>query len=281
MLNRVLIVWIAYAGIMGFAVGGSFVAAYQIPLSQHETSTYSKQDSSDQNAKEKSDEALARYTWWLTLFTGVMAFATVGLGIATVGLYATGEKQIGVAIKAANAAAQSAEAQIAIEGGRLICQPTRTTYWEDVGQWAERYLNSPDMTLSRINVRFVLKNYGKTPATVREVSAIVFKSTNPPPNITIAKPQLDLPNETVIASGLDTGEFIVKCREHFSTMVDAIAVMNGEQHLWLHGRAVYDDVFDREGTHVFLYRLRHCTGSGSFVRYWDETTYRQKGQIKA
>src|ERR1700733_2459461 len=104
MLNRVVIVWIVYAGVMGFAVGGSFVAAYQIPLSQHESSTNPEQNPSDQNSKEKSNEALARYTLWLTMFTGVMAFATVGLGIATVGLYATGEKQIKIALRTAQAA---------------------------------------------------------------------------------------------------------------------------------------------------------------------------------
>jgi hypothetical protein len=97
MLNRVLIIWIVYAGIMGFAVGGSFVASYQIPLSLNESSTNSEQSAPSQNAKEKSDEALARYTWWLTLFTSVLAFATIGLGIATVGLYAAGEKQFRLA----------------------------------------------------------------------------------------------------------------------------------------------------------------------------------------
>jgi hypothetical protein len=42
--------------------------------------------------KEESDEALARYTLWLMVFTGVLAFATIGLGIATLLLYATDEK---------------------------------------------------------------------------------------------------------------------------------------------------------------------------------------------
>jgi hypothetical protein len=97
MLNRLLIAWIVYAGVMGFAVGGSFVAAYLTPPPQHDANTYSKQSTSDQDTKAKSDEALARYTLWLTTFTGILAFATVGLGIATVGLYAAGEKQFRLA----------------------------------------------------------------------------------------------------------------------------------------------------------------------------------------
>src|SRR6266403_1778265 len=97
MLNRLLIIWIVYAGVMGFAVGGSFVSAYLIPPPQHESSADPKRSVADQNTKEKSDEALARYTLWLTIFTGILAFATVALGIATVGLYAAGEKQFSLA----------------------------------------------------------------------------------------------------------------------------------------------------------------------------------------
>jgi hypothetical protein len=231
---------------------------------------------------EYRDAATAVATVLIALFTYTLYGATKGLAQAAQIQSADMKKSIVAAEIAANAAAQSAEAQIAIEGGRLICQPRKTTYWEDVGQWANRYPNSPDMTLNNrtFNVRFVLKNYGKTPATLREVNALLFKSANPPPGITITTPQLDLPNETVIASGLDTGEFIVTCRDNFSTMVEAVAVMNGEQQLWLHGRAVYDDVFGREGTHFFLYKLRHRAGDGSYVRYWDETTHRQKSEIK-
>jgi hypothetical protein len=44
--------------------------------------------------KEETDEALAYYTLWLMVFTGVLAAATLGLGIATFGLYLSGEKQI-------------------------------------------------------------------------------------------------------------------------------------------------------------------------------------------
>lgn len=128
MLNRLLISWIVYAGVMGFALGGSFVSAYFMPPPQHQEGTGTENSASEQNAKEKTDEALARYTLWLTIFTGVMAFATIGLGIATVGLYATGEKQIEVALKAANAADLSARAAVAIEMPVIRVVPDRFGY---------------------------------------------------------------------------------------------------------------------------------------------------------
>lgn len=43
---------------------------------------------------ESVEAATARYTWWLTAFTGILAIATIGLGIATLGLYFAGERQL-------------------------------------------------------------------------------------------------------------------------------------------------------------------------------------------
>jgi hypothetical protein len=63
---------------MGFALGGTFVSSYWIPSPQHESSASTEHSAANQNAKEETEAALARYTWWLTVFTGVMAFATVG-----------------------------------------------------------------------------------------------------------------------------------------------------------------------------------------------------------
>jgi hypothetical protein len=89
--------WPLFASIMGFAVGGSvFWGLYgpNVTIKQGHTVTVehpAKHDATEE--KEKADEALARYTFWLTVFTGVLAFATVGLGIATVGLYLTGESK--------------------------------------------------------------------------------------------------------------------------------------------------------------------------------------------
>jgi hypothetical protein len=51
----------------------------------------------------------------IAAFTLVLAVSTVGLWIATIGLYFAGEKQIEVALKAANAAELSAKAAVAIE----------------------------------------------------------------------------------------------------------------------------------------------------------------------
>jgi hypothetical protein len=75
---RMWIIWVVFAALMGFAVGGSVVWAIQ------DKQRVTHQQTADQSSKkEETDEALAFYTLWLTAFTGVLAIATVGLGIAT------------------------------------------------------------------------------------------------------------------------------------------------------------------------------------------------------
>jgi hypothetical protein len=75
---------------IGFAVGASGLYAYLIHV-QHMAIPH---------PKETTDDALAEYTLWLTIFTGALAFSTVGLGAATVGLYLTGEKQVDITRRA-------------------------------------------------------------------------------------------------------------------------------------------------------------------------------------
>ena len=258
MLNRLLIGWIVYAGIMGFALGGSIVAAYQIPLSQHETSTYTEQSSSEQKAKEKTDEALARYTWWLTLFTGVMAFATVGLGIATVGLYATGEKQIEIAIKAANAADLSARAAVAIELPIMILDP-------DNGSFGDRFeFGRRTEEFCVMNIGF--KNEGRTKAFPIETAfgwtvgnelpaKPVYRWTRPFGMDAIIGPDI-LQVETVnlwmdLPDGTNQG------------------IRDGNVSLWFYCRLSYLDFMRTKHEAGFCWRRFESFGGGRFVR--DET----------
>src|SRR6266566_4417332 len=96
----------------------------------------------------------------VAFFTFVLAVSTIGLWVATVFLYRAGEKQIGVARDAADSAKQSAEAAIAVESARLLCFPLSHNYWDAVGQWANRWPNSPGMGPLRntVEAHFVFKN---------------------------------------------------------------------------------------------------------------------------
>jgi hypothetical protein len=82
--------WIVVALFVGVAVGASILYAYLTHI----------QYLAIPHTKGATDDALAEYTLWLMIFTGVLAIATVGLGAATVGLYLTGEKQVDITRRA-------------------------------------------------------------------------------------------------------------------------------------------------------------------------------------
>jgi hypothetical protein len=78
----------AVAGEIWQASNPPHVAVNQSATSQKENGT------NPESPKESAEEAIARYNKWLTIFTAILAVATVGLGFATVGLYFTSAQQI-------------------------------------------------------------------------------------------------------------------------------------------------------------------------------------------
>jgi hypothetical protein len=58
MLSRYLLIWVVFAGVFGFAVGGSFVASYQIPLSQNEAGPQRQQIATGEKVTEQGNKPL-------------------------------------------------------------------------------------------------------------------------------------------------------------------------------------------------------------------------------
>jgi hypothetical protein len=178
---------------------------------------------------ESSDDRIAKYTLWLAILTGALVCVSAFQGYFLLRADKTARIAAEAALKSAIAAAQSAEAQIAVEGGRLLCLPQDCSFWNQVGSLADRWPQAPVKPLNRIfDVSFVLKNYGKTPATLIEVVAVLTKLPDRPPNIFITTPALDLPSETVIGSGLSSSGFKAEFRQ-FLAQVEAAQVVTGQQ----------------------------------------------------
>lgn len=96
MRSKVAPLWTVYALLMGFALGGSFVSTYLGPeaTTNYRCAAGEQERPECQSPEERhyaTEAALGYYTKWLMVYTGVMAFATIGLGIATLGLYWSGE----------------------------------------------------------------------------------------------------------------------------------------------------------------------------------------------
>jgi len=255
-LNRLLIIWIIFAGLMGFAAGGSFVSAYLAPPPQHETSSAAEHGRGDENSKEKNDEALARYTLWLVVFTGILALATVGLGIATVGLYATGEKQIGVALKAANAAELNAEALISAERAQLFVIVKRTNLF-DALMGTRFYRETESMRGSRIprpELEFTIKNTGRTAAIMQDVSYQIIQAD---PDTTMWQyAYQDTIVNSVIEGGDETAPPTPCMMDVNWTLGDGIAATDGDRPVYFYGFIVFRDAFKRRHQYFWRHEYR-------------------------
>lgn len=84
------LVWLLFAAIMGFALGGSF--AWKImytPPSQHASNNQEVEQPAEHHDhkngfwEKASDDPVAYFTLWLVGFTGVLAVSTIGLWIVT------------------------------------------------------------------------------------------------------------------------------------------------------------------------------------------------------
>jgi hypothetical protein len=147
-----------WAAIMGFALGGTFVAGYlYTPISQQQKSNAADADLSNTQSLEErhqvTEEAIARYNKGLMVFTGILAIATIVLGGATVALYLGSEKQF----------ALGERAFVSLEG--FITELTTAADAGPVPEQfiPERYRADPGLYLTRCALIPKWKNSGRTP----------------------------------------------------------------------------------------------------------------------
>ncbi len=277
MLTRIAILWVLFALVAGFALGGSFVSAFLIPQAQQQGNANTEKPNTNRQSpeerRETTEEAIAYYNKWLMFFTAILAVATVGLGLATVGLYLTGEKQIAVAKESADAAKLNAEALIDAERAHLY-PVIKSTNLHEALRAAIWYDNSPSMDDSFISNRpavdFVLKNLGRTPAILKEVSYRVIQGTAGQRQFdytvgSIGNPVIDGGAETTppVPCGLETTFTVGQSRQ----------ALHGSHPLMFYGYVIYETSFERE----YEYRWRY-ENSGIYwnLAHYDE--YQRRSQ---
>lgn len=262
MLTRFLIAWILYAAIVGLALGGSFVAAFlEIPHAKiHQQTSQAEQHATEQRPKENSDEALARYTLWLTGFTAILALATVGLGIATVGLYLTGEKQIEIARANTDALINSEKAHLFIS----IKSETVANVVGRSGAWDK----SPDMWRHNASpspgVGYAFKNHGRTAAILKSIGEQMIVADEFPDEWDI-EPR-DMPDQLVISPDEESSTLL--CYDRDFTVGNAVEFQKDRTAIWFYGYVRFADAFGQETT----WRWRYCwrKGYGGFRLVWYE-----------
>lgn len=185
------LVWPIFGLVMGFALGGSFFWGWYGPNRTVKDEQVTREqllaEPDTKSNKEKSDDALARYTLWLTAFTGVLALATIGLGVATTGLYLTGERQIKIgrrtarrqflqtnkSIQVANRSAAAAE--------RALTELERPWLFVEGATVKRREIGTQAPIPNNWYISFRCRNVGRSPAVIEEC-IVVFadKDTLPP-----------------------------------------------------------------------------------------------------
>jgi len=185
---------------------------------------------------------------------GVTAVAAIVIALFTWTLWRSSEKMWSVANAAANAAKRSADALVAAEQSQLlaICEITNITHI--LGERHDAPGSGEVPTGERALVQYVLKNYGKTPAVLKEISHDLQHWSNPPDELRYL-PIRTMPKERAVVAG-GSSEPLQCILVAPLTDAAAATIRTGDSFLWLYGRVVYDDAFGREREHRFLYRYR-------------------------
>jgi hypothetical protein len=226
----VFLLWIGYAMVMGFAVGGSLVSG--LPTPQPATTSCPKGSTgpnclTSEQRHEAAEAALNSYTKWLTICTAILAAATIALGIATIGLYLAGKGQL-------RHLEDTAERQLRA----YIAGPIRA----EISNFNTR---SP-------TYRFAFKNSGQTPAhDVRfwTTSAVAIypldeRPTEPPPEYTRGEGA----SVGVVGPG---GEFFTDGGAQVAIAAEERdAVVIGRAAFYVYGEMTYRDAFNQ---------MRHTT----------------------
>jgi len=106
----------------------------------------------------------------------------------------------------------------------------------------------------RVYVQYVLKNYGRTPAVLKEISHDLQRWTSLPEKLHYL-PIPAMPKEPAIVAGASSEP--LQCTLAVPLTVEAAtSIRTGDSFLWLYGRVLYEDAFGREREHRFLYRYR-------------------------
>ena len=171
----------------------------------------------------------------------VIAFLALALQRSTVRLWKAGERQIGVAEKVAETARLSAQAAVLSERAHLFVS-VKASNLESPLEHARRN-EGPEPAVAMLvdppSVDYILSNYGRTVALLREVKhALTWESSD---GLRSYQPGSNRPLE-VIAPHTDSKIMSCRFRGDFTTR-DARAIVTGKRALVFFGEAIFVDAF--------------------------------------
>jgi hypothetical protein len=209
-----------------------------------------------------------------TVATVVIAAFTIALAISTKRLWKEARDAGATATIAANAARDSADAYIA--GLMPVLSPLVIG-----GNLHPFGKVSTPITFNAL-VHFVFENYGKIPATIREVSAdLILNQRDELPEVDFEKlPTLNyapiIPGESRGENAhMGAAEFTKKITLDANTFNELLAEANNDTYrrFALVGRVIYDDLLGYRHTRIFCVKLRRMGGDSLFQLIWGGVSY--------
>jgi hypothetical protein len=233
-------------------------AASTWPLCQL-ASEYWPPDQSGRETCAPLSEGVARsaaFLWTHTNPSAVTAIAVIFIAGFTWMMWRSSEQMWHASHAAADAAQRSANALVAAEQAQLVMVFGASNIAHALTELGARAQGGSDEAppAERVFAQYVLKNYGRTLATLKEISHELVH-WNRLPDALRYYPIPALPKERTIVAGASTES--LQCTMPVPLTSEAAAsIRRGDSFLWLYGHAVYEDVFGQEREHRFLYRYR-------------------------
>jgi len=208
-------------------------------------------------------ENLADYTRWLAGFTLLLFFAAVGQVFLFWIQLRLINKSLAPAEAAARAATVAAEHIPKVERAYLYIVIIAESISDAATRLAANQgeLSGDGHIEMRPNVRYVFKNYGKTPALLKEISHTITHAAILPDEIDYTPADVVF-TETFVAASDSTQELRCTFTGTLLSTQHAAEIVRGQRTYWFYGRVVYDDIFGDEQVHRFVWK--YSGGSHGF-----------------
>jgi hypothetical protein len=207
--------------------------------------------------------ATAIFTYFLATRTAGLFKETAGLREETSVLAKFAKQQAGdmkasvsAAEMAAGAAMLSAKAAVEAERAYLFAILTHDGVGMHYGaDPSELPLETAGQIAQRLWVQFTLKNFGKTPAILKEISHQLIHGEEEWPSLTSYTPDLETRVPVVLGAGDSLPEKIITHPKSIIPAAQYKSAFVGDTAIWFYGYARYDDVFGREIEYRFRWKF--------------------------
>jgi hypothetical protein len=203
------------------------------------------------------------FLWEHASPNAVTAFAAILIAVFAWSLWRSSEKMWRLTHVAANAARQSADALVVAEQAQLLAVFGVSNIPHVLSELGKHERSTGDVVppeeevttpKERVYVQYAFKNYGRTPAILKEISH-ELRLWNRLPEELRYSPIPAMPKELAVVAGASTEA--LQCTLMVPLTVEAAtSIRTGDSFLWLYGHVVYEDAFGRQREHRFLYRYR-------------------------